>query len=113
MRFSILTQRIIQGGEPRAYIWGGLEMSYAVSGPPVSGKQAMRLLGASTEASVLSPSIAREIVCRLLVEAEGERLRCFAVLVGHRHRIARAVTRLHGDFATRRPGRRALRKGLA
>ncbi len=58
----------------------------------------VRLLDAPAEAPVLAPLITREIVYRLLTGEQGARLRHIAVLGGHRHRIVRAVERLHKDF---------------
>jgi AraC-like DNA-binding protein len=47
---------------------------------------------------VLAPLIKREIIYRLLVGAQGNRLRQIAVLGGYTHPIARAVERLRQDF---------------
>jgi AraC-like DNA-binding protein len=58
----------------------------------------VRLLDSPAEARVLAPLITREIVYRLLVGAQGARLRHIAVMGGYTHRIARAVDRLRKDF---------------
>ena len=58
----------------------------------------VRLLDSPTEAQVLAPLIKREIIYRLLVGAQGMRLRQIAVLGGYTHHIARAVDRLRKDF---------------
>ncbi len=58
----------------------------------------VRLVETPAEAPVLRPLLTREIVYRLLVGAQGERLRHLAVLGGHRGRIARATARLQEDF---------------
>lgn len=61
----------------------------------------MRLVGlleAPQDARMLAPLVIREIVYRLLVGEQGERLRYIAVLDGSTHRIARAVNRLREDF---------------
>ncbi|GAB5518824.1 MAG: AraC family transcriptional regulator [Rhodothermales bacterium] len=58
----------------------------------------VRLIETPAEVPVLQPLITREIVYRLLVGAQGERLRHAAVLGGHQHRIAQAVSRLRDDF---------------
>ena len=58
----------------------------------------VRLLDAPRAARVLAPLVRREIVYRLLMGAQGARLRHVAVLGGHRHRIARAVGRLRAGF---------------
>jgi AraC-like DNA-binding protein len=58
----------------------------------------VRLLDAPTEAPFLAPLITREIVYRLLMGEQGDRLRHIAVLGGDTHRIARAIERLRTDF---------------
>ncbi len=58
----------------------------------------VRLLDTSAEAQVLMPLIAREIIYRLLIGEQGNRLRQIAVLGGYTHHIARAVDRLRKDF---------------
>lgn len=50
------------------------------------------------EARVLVPLVTREIIFRLLVGAQGARLRHIAVMGGHTDRIARAIERLRHDF---------------
>jgi AraC-like DNA-binding protein len=58
----------------------------------------VRLLDAPAEAQVLMPLVIREIIYRLLMGAQGSRLRHIAVLGGYTHHIARAVDRLRKDF---------------
>jgi AraC-like DNA-binding protein len=58
----------------------------------------VRLLDSPAEAHVLAPLIKREIIYRLLMGAQGNRLRQIAVLGGYTHHIARAVDRLRKDF---------------
>ncbi len=58
----------------------------------------VRLLDSPTEARVLAPLVVREIVYRLLMGAQGARLRHIAVLGGYTHHIARAVDLLRKDF---------------
>ena len=58
----------------------------------------MRLLGSPVEARVLRPLITREIVYRLLMGDQGNRLRHLALLGGPTDRIAEAVERLRRDF---------------
>ena len=58
----------------------------------------VRLLDTPTESQVLMPLIAREIIYRLLIGEQGNRLRQIAVLGGYTHHIARAVDRLRKDF---------------
>jgi AraC-like DNA-binding protein len=58
----------------------------------------VRLLDAPAEAQILMPLVTREIIYRLLMGAQGSRLRQIAVLGGYTHHIARAVDRLRKDF---------------
>jgi AraC-like DNA-binding protein len=58
----------------------------------------VRLLDAPAEAHILAPLIKREIIYRLLIGAQGSRLRQIAVLGGYTHHIARAIERLRQDF---------------
>jgi AraC-like DNA-binding protein len=58
----------------------------------------VRLLDSPTEARFLAPLITREIVYRLLMGEQGDRLRHIAVLGGHTRHIARAIERLRKDF---------------
>jgi AraC-like DNA-binding protein len=58
----------------------------------------IRLLDFPAEAHILAPLIKREIIYRLMMGAQGNRLRQIAVLGGYTHYIARAVDRLRKDF---------------
>jgi AraC-like DNA-binding protein len=58
----------------------------------------VRLLDSPAEAQYLAPLIKREIVYRLLMGKQGDRLRHIAVLNGHNHRIARAIEQIRTDF---------------
>jgi AraC-like DNA-binding protein len=58
----------------------------------------IRLVGFPTEARVLAPMITREIIARLLIGAQGARLRQIAVLGGYTHYIAKAVELLRKDY---------------
>ena len=58
----------------------------------------VRLLDTPTEAPFLAPLITREIVYRLLMGEQGDRLRYIAVLSGYTPYIARAIERLHNDL---------------
>jgi AraC-like DNA-binding protein len=59
----------------------------------------VRLLESPTEARILAPLVTREIVARLLLGAQGARLRHIAVLGGYTHHIARAVDLLRKDYS--------------
>jgi len=58
----------------------------------------VRLLDSPAEARVLRPLITREIVYRLLIGEQGNRLRHLALLGGQTDRIADAVERLRREF---------------
>ena len=58
----------------------------------------VRLIDSPAEVHVLVPLIKREIIYRLLIGEQGNRLRQIAVLGGYTHHIARAVDRLRKDF---------------
>jgi AraC-like DNA-binding protein len=58
----------------------------------------VRLIDTPTEAPVLAPLIKREIICRLLLGEQGDRLRHIAVLGGYTSPIAKAIERLREDF---------------
>jgi AraC-like DNA-binding protein len=58
----------------------------------------VRLLEKPSEVRVLRPLIAREIVYRLLVGEQGNRLRHLALLGGQTESIAAAIERLRRDF---------------
>jgi AraC-like DNA-binding protein len=58
----------------------------------------MRLLDSPAEARILRPLITREIVYRLLMGDQGNRLRHLALLGGQTDRIAEAVERLRREF---------------
>lgn len=58
----------------------------------------VRLIDSPTEAGVLAPLIKREIICRLLLGEQGDRLRHIAVMRGYSSPIARAIQRLRENF---------------
>jgi AraC-like DNA-binding protein len=58
----------------------------------------VRLLGSPAEVRVLRPLITREIVYRLLMGEQGNRLRHLALLGGHTDCIAEAIGRLRREF---------------
>jgi AraC-like DNA-binding protein len=58
----------------------------------------VRLIDNPTEEWVLAPLVTREIVYRLLMGKQGDRLRHLAVLSGYTSPIARAIERLRQDF---------------
>lgn len=58
----------------------------------------VRLVEMPGEARFLAPLVTREIIFRLLMGEQGDRLRHIAVLGGHTHRIARAIEQLRQEF---------------
>jgi AraC-like DNA-binding protein len=58
----------------------------------------IRLLDSPTEARLLLPLITREIIYRLLVGQQGDRLRRMTVLGGHTHQVAQAVEKICREF---------------
>ncbi len=58
----------------------------------------VRLLGAPADARVLAPLVTREIVYRLLMSEQGDRLRHLAAVGGPGQRIGHAVDRLRREF---------------
>jgi len=59
----------------------------------------VRLVDKPAEARVLAPLVKREIVFRLLMGEQGQRLRHLPMLGGNSHVIAQAIERLRKDFA--------------
>lgn len=58
-----------------------------------------RLTENSEEYRILAPLVIRELVYRLMVGAQGERLRHLAMLGGQNHRMARAISLIRDNFA--------------
>jgi AraC-like DNA-binding protein len=58
----------------------------------------VRLINTPTEARVLAPLIKREIICRLLLGEQGDRLRHIAAVGGYTSPIARAIERLREEY---------------
>jgi AraC-like DNA-binding protein len=57
-----------------------------------------RLIDTPTEARVLAPLIEREIICRLLLGDQSDRLRHIAVTSGYASPIAKAIERLRDEY---------------
>ena len=58
----------------------------------------VRLVDSPTEARILTPLVTREIVYRLLIGAQSDRLRHPAGLGGATNRIGKALERIRGDY---------------
>lgn len=92
---------MVEAGYPSAQRGGSVK---AIAVSPLDANlldavvRLVRLLDAPSEVHVLAPLIKREIIYRLLMGAQGNRLCQIAVLGGYTHHIARAVDRLRKDF---------------
>jgi AraC-like DNA-binding protein len=92
---------MVEAGNPGA---GGQAPVKAIDVSPLDAglldavARLVRLVDAPDEARFLMPLVTREIVYRLLVGAQGARLRQVVNLGGDTHRIARAVDRLRRGF---------------
>jgi AraC-like DNA-binding protein len=58
----------------------------------------VRLVGSPSEARIMQPLVTREIIYRLLVGAQGDRLRHVTQLGGTTTRVATAIERLRSDY---------------
>jgi AraC-like DNA-binding protein len=58
----------------------------------------VRFVDAPSDARILAPLVMREIIYRLLMSAQADRVRHIPALGGATHRIAHAVERLRSDF---------------
>jgi AraC-like DNA-binding protein len=58
----------------------------------------VRLIDSPAEVRILAPLVKREIIFRLLLGEQGNRLRHFPLRGAHSHRIAQVVERLRKDF---------------
>jgi len=98
---ALVSSVMIEAGGPASRN-GGDVSAFAVS--PLDAElldavvRLVRLADSPGEARVLTPLVTREIVYRLLVGEQGQRLPHVAVLGGQSHRIARAVAMLRRDF---------------
>ena len=81
------------GAEPRAIDVNALEADLLDA-----TLRLVRAAGSPREAAVLAPLVTREIVYRLLVGDQGDRLRHVAVLGGQSHRMTEAIRRLQARF---------------
>lgn len=57
-----------------------------------------KLVESPADTRILAPSVMREIIYRLLMGAQGARLRHIGVVAGDSHRIARVIDMLRRDF---------------
>jgi len=76
----------------------GISVSLLDAGLLDAAVRLVALVDSPAEARFLMPLITREIIYRLLMGEQGDRLRHIAVLNGHTHRIVRAIERLRKEF---------------
>jgi len=97
---AVVTAVLIESGRPPSVTNGDVR-GVAVSRLDASLLDAVvrlvRLLDAPSDYAVLAPLVVREIVYRLLVGDQGDRLRQIAVINGRVHRIAKAIEILGKD----------------
>jgi AraC-like DNA-binding protein len=97
---AVVTAVLIESGRPPSVSNGDVR-AVAVSRLDASLLDAVvrlvRLLDAPSDYAVLAPLVVREIVYRLLVGDQGDRLRQIAVVDGRVHRIAKAIEILGKD----------------
>ena len=104
---AVVTSVIVESGRLDPEPGGGGVLARSVSAIAVSTLDAellnatlrlVRLAESPREYAMLAPLVVREIVYRLLVGEQGDRLRHVATLGGQAHRMARAVRRLRDDY---------------
>jgi AraC-like DNA-binding protein len=91
---GVVTAVLLESGLPVSHVNGDVR-AIAVSRLDENLLDAVvrlvRLLDSPTDYAVLAPLVVREIVYRLLIGEQGDRLRQVAVIDGRVHRIARAI----------------------
>jgi AraC-like DNA-binding protein len=98
---SVVTSVIVESSVEQSQSDGGVK---AIDVSPLDAElldavlRLVRLLDTPTEYRVLAPLVVREIVYRLLIGAQGSRLRHLARFGGHAHRIVRAIEKIREDF---------------
>lgn len=98
---AIVSAVIVEAGHlsPRAHAAvEGMNVSPLDSNLLDAVLRLVRLIDSPDEARVLMPLITREIVYRLVMGEQGDRLRHIAVLGGDPYHIAKAIARLREDF---------------
>lgn len=98
---TLVSSVMVEAGNPGAKGQGSVK---AIDVSPVDVElldavvRLVRLVDSPTEAQFLAPLVTREIVYRLLVGAQGARLRQVVSLGGDTDRVARATARLRREF---------------
>jgi AraC-like DNA-binding protein len=98
---SLVSSVIVEAGLPasRAHISArAIDVSPLESNLLDAVVRLVRLVDSPNEARLMQPLVTREMVYRLLVGAQGDRLRHLTQLGGSTNRIATAVERLRTDF---------------
>jgi len=97
---GVVTAVLLESGLPVSHVNGDVR-AIAVSRLDENLLDAVvrlvRLLDSPTDYGVLAPLVVREIVYRLLIGEQGDRLRQVAVIDGRVHRIAKAIEILGKD----------------
>lgn len=98
---SLITSVLIEAARPQSR--GELDLNAMDVSPLDEGLldavvRLVRLLDSPVEYRVLAPLVTREIIYRLLMGEQGDRLRHLVVSGGHTHRIARAIELLRRNF---------------
>lgn len=94
---SIMTE-LGHTGKPKRVDVKAMNVSSLDAGLLDAVVRLVRLIDTPTEARVLAPLIKREIICRLLLGEQGDRLRHIAVMGGYTSPIAKAIERLREAF---------------
>jgi AraC-like DNA-binding protein len=98
---SVVGSVMVEAGfpSPRSHVGAkAVDVSPLDAGLLDAALRLVRLVDAPTEARVLMPLVTREIVFRLLIGAQSDRLRHIAATGGATNRIAAAIERLRRDY---------------
>ena len=98
---SLITSVMIEAARPsphRDTNMNAMDVSPLDEGLLDAVVRLVRLLDSPAEIRVLAPLVTREIIYRLLLGEQGDRLRPLVVSGGHTHRIGRAIELLRKKF---------------
>tara|TARA_R110002167_G_scaffold28926_11_gene96766 strand:+ start:13587 stop:14465 length:879 start_codon:yes stop_codon:yes gene_type:complete len=96
---NILAQNKRYSGPTKNQLACGLKSASLDEDLQLSCMRLLKALKNPTEAQVLGPGLIREIVYRVLIGAQGQTLFGLAQHDGHYARVAKALTRVHQDYA--------------
>ncbi len=94
---SVMTE-LGHGAKPRRADVKAMDVGTLDAGLLDAVVRLVRLIECPIEAPVLAPLIKREIICRLLLGEQGDRLRHIAAMAGYTSPIAKAIERLREEF---------------